>query len=151
LNNDQASSAVIFLTGLAICLGAIRYRLGTFAQPDSGFVPFLAGAGICLFCAIGFIQATSRRTRGEGWTPRFTEVFWKRMLVVVVALVAYVLLLKPLGFLLCTALFMGFLLRAIEPQRWSIVLGVAVITALACYGVFEIWLQAQLPKGFLGI
>jgi putative tricarboxylic transport membrane protein len=151
VNNDQASSGALFFTGLAICLGAVRYRLGTFAQPDSGLVPFLAGAGICLFSAIGFIQATARRSRGAGWVSPFSGVFWRRMLLVVLALVAYVLLLKPLGFLLCTALFVGFLLRAIEPQRWLIVLGVAVLTALACYGLFELWLQAQLPKGFLGI
>ena len=151
MNNDQASSAVLFLIGSAICLGALRYRLGTFAQPDSGFVPFLAGAGICLFCAIGFIQATVLRRGGQGWTPPFSGFFWGKMLVVVAALAAYVLLLKPMGFLLCTALFVGFLLRAIEPQRWPIVVSIAVVTALACYGVFEIWLQAQLPKGFLGV
>jgi putative tricarboxylic transport membrane protein len=151
LNNDQASSATLFAVGVAICLGAVRYGLGSFAQPDSGLVPFLAGAGICLFCTIGFLQATSRKIRGEGWVPPFRGIFWKKVLAVVVALGAYVLLLKPLGFLLCTTLFVGFLLRAIEPQRWPIVLSVAVITALACYGVFEVWLQAQLPKGFLGV
>jgi len=151
MNNDQASSALLFVIGLAISLGAIHYRLGTFAQPDSGLVPFLAGAGISLFCAIGFVHATSRRRSGEGWAPPFKEFFWQRMLMVVVALLAYVLLLKPLGFLLCTALFVGFLLRAIEPQRWPLVVSVSLITALACYGVFGIWLQAQLPKGFLGV
>jgi putative tricarboxylic transport membrane protein len=151
LNNDQASSGALFAAGLAICLGAVRYRLGTFAQPDSGLVPFLAGARICLFCAIGFIQATARRSRGVGWVSPFTGVFWEKVLAVAVALVAYVLLLKPLGFLLCTALFVGYLLRAIEPQRWTIVVSVAVITALASYGMFELWLHAQLPKGFLGI
>jgi len=151
MNNDQASSAVLFTAGSAICLGALRYRLGTLAEPDSGFVPFLAGAGICLCCAIGFVQATARRGDGQGWISPFGGYAWGKTLVVVVALATYVLFLKAGGFLLTTALFVGFLLRAIAPQRWSVVVIVAVITALACYGVFEIWLQAQLPRGFLGV
>jgi hypothetical protein len=71
--------------------------------------------------------------------------------MVVAALVAYVFLLKHLGFLLSTMLFIGFLLRAIAPQRWPVVIGMAILTALVCYGIFEWWLKAQLPKGFLGI
>lgn len=151
MNTDQASSAVLFATGVVICLGAVRYRLGSFAQPDSGLVPFLAGAAICLCCALGFLQATWRQRRGEGWASPFAGVTWRRMLAVAGALVAYVLCLRTLGFLLCTALFVGYLLRAIEPQRWAVVVCVAAITALACFCVFDLWLQAQLPKGFLGI
>ena len=43
---------------------------------------------------------------------------WKKSLIVMAALLAYVFLLKPLGFSLCTAFFIGFLLRTVQPQRW---------------------------------
>ena len=75
---------------------------------------------------------------------------WGKSLIVMLALLAYTLLLMPLGFLLCTALFVGFLLVVVQPQRWYVVISVAVGTAIGAYGIFEVWLKAQLPKGPLG-
>jgi len=150
LNNDQASSGVFFLLGLAIALGAIRYKLGTFSAPDSGLMPFLVGLAVSFLAGIGFILSTVDRRRGAGWVPLLARVRWERVLIVLAALAGYILLVKTLGFLICTALFIGFLLKAVVPQRWSTVFAVALTTALASYGIFEIWLKAQLPKGILG-
>jgi len=151
LNNDQASSGAFFIIGLAIALGAVRYKLGTFSAPDSGLMPFLVGAAISLLAGIGFVHATLEKRRGAGWTPLLKKLRWERVLIVLAALAAYTLLVKTLGFLICTVLFIGFLLKAIVPQRWPTVFAVALITALASYGIFELWLKAQLPRGILGI
>jgi hypothetical protein len=151
LNNDQASSGAFFFLGLAIALGAVRYKLGTFSAPDSGLMPFLVGSAISFLAAIGFILSTRERRRGAGWVPLLKRVRWKRVWLVLAAMTGYILLVKTLGFLICTALFIGFLLKAVVPQRWSTVFAVALITALVSYGIFEIWLKAQLPRGILGI
>jgi heme O synthase-like polyprenyltransferase len=63
------------------------------------------------------------------------------------ALFAYVLLMKPLGFILVTVLFIGFLLRAVEPQRWPVVIIGAIGTALGSFAIFNVWLKTQLPQG----
>jgi hypothetical protein len=110
-------------------------------------MPFLAGSAIAFFALIGFVHSTVRLKKGEGWTPVMKGLAWKKFLLVLGALFAFALLLKPLGFSLCTALFIGFLLRTVQPQRWFIVGAGGVLTALGTYGIFEIWLQAQLPKG----
>jgi len=151
LNNDQVSSAAFFFIGLAIALGAIRYKLGTFSTPDSGLMPFLVGLAISFLAAIGFILSTLERRRGTGWVPLLKRVRWQRVLIVLAALAGYILLVKNLGFLICTVFFIGFLLKAVVPQRWSTVFAVALITAQASYGIFEVWLKAQLPRGILGI
>jgi len=151
LNNDQASSAAFFFIGLVIALGALRYKLGTFSTPDSGLMPFLVGAAISFLAGIGFIHATLEKRRGSGWTSLFKKFRWERVLIVLASLAGYILLVKTVGFLICTALFIGVLLKAIVPQRWSTVFAVSLITALASYGIFELWLKAQLPKGVLGI
>jgi len=44
-------------------------------------------------------------------------------------------------------LFIGFLLRAVEPQRWSVVVAGAVGAALGAFAVFNLWLKTQLPQG----
>ncbi len=151
MNNDQLSSTVWFILGLAVCLGSLQYKLGTPASPGTGFMPFLAGAAICFFSGIGLIHSTLRRRQGEGWAPVLQGVFWKNAIIILISLLAYALLLVPLGFVITTTLFIAFLLRAIVPQRWSVVMACSILTAAISYLIFEVWLKAQLPKGPLGI
>jgi predicted branched-subunit amino acid permease len=60
------------------------------------------------------------------------------------------ILLEPLGFFLTVFFLILFLMRAIQPQKWS----AAVLYALVCAGgaliVFKVLLKTQLPGGFLG-
>lgn len=150
MTNDQVSSIFFIGTGGAICVASVGYSLGTLSAPDSGLMPFLTGSGMVLLGTAGFVDATLRHRRGERWEPIVRGTRWQKSLQVVAALAAYALLLKPLGFLLCTILLLAFLLRAIAPQRWPVVIGGALAAAGAAYAVFELWLQAQLPKGWLG-
>jgi uncharacterized BrkB/YihY/UPF0761 family membrane protein len=55
-----------------------------------------------------------------------------------------------LGFILSTVLLLLFLFKAVEPQKWSWAVLGAVISTLTAYGVFQLWLGTQLPRGFLG-
>jgi hypothetical protein len=150
LNNDQMSSGVLFASGLAICFVSILYGLGSLYNPGSGFMPFLTGAVISFFSGIGFIRSTIGRKQGEGWSSVLRGLNWRNPLIILVSLTAYALLLKFLGFFLCTCFFIAFLFKTIAPHRWSVVIGGALLTAIASYVIFEIWLKAQLPKGPLG-
>jgi hypothetical protein len=147
INNDQASVAVWFALGLTITIASVPYGLGTLDCPGTGFLPFLSGMAVTLFSFIGLVHATQKRRMGIGWNPMMRGLIWKKSLIVLLALLAYVLLLKPLGFSLCTALFIGFLLRAVQPQRWPVVVAGALGAAVGAYGIFEAWLKAQLPRG----
>ena len=69
---------------------------------------------------------------------------------VVVALVLFAVGMDYLGFCLGTALFLGFLLKAVDPQRWTTVCAVAILGAAITYGVFQYWLNVPLPEGFWG-
>jgi multisubunit Na+/H+ antiporter MnhB subunit len=146
-NNDQVSAAVWLALSVIICLAALRYDLGTLASPGTGFMPFLAGLAMVLLSVIGLGYGTMRRIQGAGWKPPLRGLRWEKPLLVLAALFAYSLLLNPLGFSLGTALFIGFLLRAVKPQKWVVVICGSLLTAFGAYGVFELWLKAQLPKG----
>ena len=146
VNNDQVSSSIWLIFGLVVTFASVSYGLGTLGAPGTGFLPFLTGLFMSFFALIGLIHSTWRRRQGVGWKPKMKGLMWPKSLIVVAALAAYVFLLIPLGFSLCTALFVGFLLRAVQPQKWPLVIGGAIGTAAASFTVFEVWLQAQLPK-----
>jgi len=78
-------------------------------------------------------------------------ISWKKMISVLVALFIYAYLFTILGFILSTVLLLIFLFKAVEPQKWSWAILGAIVSTLAAYGVFRIWLQCQLPQGLLGI
>ncbi len=150
MNNDQVSSGIWLLISLIICLASLQYKIGTLSSPGSGFLPLLSGLAIGLFAAIGFIQATLQKKRGEIWHSFLKGLRWEKALVILVSLFAYGLLLGILGFFLCTLLFIGFLLRVVVPQRRSLVIGGSVLIAFVSYIVFDVLLKAQMPKGFFG-
>jgi putative tricarboxylic transport membrane protein len=146
-NNDQVSGAVWVAVGIAVALGSMRYGVGPLESPGTGFLPFLAGCAIALLALIGLIQSTLKLRKGTGWTPILRGVLWRKPLFVMAALIAYALLMKPLGFILCTILFVGFLLRVVEPQRWPVVIAGALGAALGAFAIFSVWLKTQLPQG----
>jgi len=149
-NNDQVSTIIWFASGGFIAGGSLGYGLGTLASPGSGFITFLAGLGICFFSFIGLLEATLRKRKGGGWKPVMKDLAWGKAFLVMGALAAYALLLSRLGFIICTALFVGFMLRVVKPQSWPVVIAGGILAALGTYAIFELWLQAQLPSGPLG-
>jgi hypothetical protein len=144
VSRDQASSALFFLLGLLISVYSLNYKIGSLAFPASGLMPFLTGLLMCSLSLVGFVQAS---LRGPETGQRHPKPAWRKSLLTLVALVGFLLLMTPIGFVPATVLFIGFLLRAISPQRWLVVAAVSLLTALFAYLVFDVWLQAQLPKG----
>jgi hypothetical protein len=72
-------------------------------------------------------------------------------LLALIALFVYAFALKYLGFLVTTFLFMVFLLKVIDPQRWGTVFITALVTSAAAQLLFKTWLKVQLPRGILGL
>jgi hypothetical protein len=151
LSRDRVSSGLFFLLGLLICLYSLTYDLGSPVAPGSGLMPFLCGAAMCFLAVAGFTFTTLKKQRGERAIPLFKGQAWRRSALTLGALLAFQFLMKPLGFALATVLFVAFLLRAIVPQRWPVVILMALLTAAVSFLLFEVWLQAQLPRGPWGV
>jgi glucan phosphoethanolaminetransferase (alkaline phosphatase superfamily) len=75
----------------------------------------------------------------------------KKTIYALIVLFAYVLLLKSLGFLLCTFLLVFSIYVVLEPKRLKMGILVAVLSAAVSYFIFQVVIKAQLPRGFLGI
>jgi len=139
---------VLLAIGIAVAIGSLRYEFGSFDNPGAGFVPFFTGVAIAAFSAITIVQTLKR-----GWSPMgdmWQGVSWQRPAVATVILIVYSAFLRDLGFLLSTAFLMLYLFRVLQPSSWKETIVAALFTTLGFYLVFQVWLEAQLPRGWLG-
>lgn len=145
---DLGSSFFWMIVSAGTVLLSSKLPFGSFATPGAGFLPFSVGVLMFLLSLILFIQSFSKEEEGRKalWAKGGTG----RVLLILLSLVLYGLFLEKLGFILTTFLLMGFLLLAIGKVRKSVVVLLSLISSLGCYGVFQVWLNVQLPKGIFG-
>ena len=145
-NRDNAACLFFLASGAGICLWSLQYGLGTLAAPGPGFMGFCAGASVCLFSIAGlFANRGIRKGDGKLFGP-----LWRDSLLILLLLLGFALLLNFLGFMVCTFLFLLILVGRKRTYSWPLVLGLSLGPSIVMYIVFEVWLQAHLPKGLLG-
>jgi hypothetical protein len=143
-----------FLLVVALIIGIAAQSLPTtitdqFAGP--GFMPtFLS---VCLAaCAAGIVfqaRTIPLTRRMPGWSGADLGGAI-RIAVVAGATGAYNILLGPVGYLLVTFSYLLFLLWYLEVS-WRRNLIITVVSTVASYAVFSIWLKVVLPMGFIEI
>jgi putative tricarboxylic transport membrane protein len=146
--HDFISSIVLFCIGLFIIFYALQFNLGNLNSPGSGFMPFLTGLIICGFSSITFFQAFLDKSAGV--EKIWAGVKFQKLISTIVMLIAYVLLIEPLGFIICSFFLILALMRYISFQSWlRSILGAGLISILS-YLLFDTWFKAQLPRGIFG-
>lgn len=137
--------------GIGVCYGGYDLGLGSLHDPGGGFIFFWVGViTIGLSFGVLILSIRKKTVRGE-MKAIWTEISWKKTTPVLAALFIYAYLFTPLGFILSTIFLLIFLFKAVEPQKWSWAIFGAIVSTLAAYGLFRLWLNCQLPQGFLGI
>jgi len=147
MNRERWGSLVWLLLGIIISWGSIRLKLGDFNNPGPGFLPFVTGMILVSLSLLVFLQSGRA---GEKAVPKPFLVnrqrAWKAT-VALIALLVYSIGMDYLGFLVSTTLFLAFLMWAVEPQRWYIVIFGSLLASAASFTIFEILLKSPLPKG----
>jgi len=136
--------------GVIICILALQFDFGSFHSPGPGFVPVLTGLFISVMgLAMITARAISKHQPGEasGADHPFRIGSWRRLIYTMGLLLAYIILIEPVGFLLTTFLLMFglFFDHQKRNQAWSLFF--SIVTALMSYLTFEVWLRCQLPRG----
>jgi hypothetical protein len=141
-------SIILTVIGIAIMAGSFRYEIGSFESPGPGFVPFFSGLAMTIFSAIPILQSLK-----QGWMPLgslWERAKWQRGVLVTAGLLLYCFFLNDLGFLLATLLLTIGFFRLLQKPNWKATLFAALMTTAGFYLLFQVWLKAQLPRGFLG-
>jgi uncharacterized membrane protein len=152
---DRASSLFWLGFGILFVIGAWQQGLVKKGVPGPGFLPFICGIvliGLALMVLIPALGSGKKEDEGGAAQEKFfpEKGSRQRLIYALTALVAYGICLPYLGFLLTTFVFMLFMFRLMEPQKWFRVFLLSLATALLAYLLFAA-LEVQLPQGFFGI
>ncbi len=142
--------AGLLLLGFASVVAeeSLRLPFGTMRKPGIAFLPLLLAALLAILSIALVIEAWKRRAPSD--TPGLQLGRWKKVAASLAALFVFGFIFEGLGYVASTILLLVFLMRAVEPVRWWLVLVVAVSSSLVTYIVFSL-LGTPLPAGLLGI
>jgi putative tricarboxylic transport membrane protein len=151
MKRSQLAASTV-LAGLAgfVLLESRHLSFGTMRVPQTGFFPWVLATLLLILCVILFAQGLFGAESDRPPNHILPEG-WSRIAFTLAAMVGFAVMLERLGFLLTTFFLMILLLRAIESQRWSKVFFVALLTAIASYGIFGWILGIPLPGGVFGM
>lgn len=147
---DRIAGAVLLALAVAFSTGALKYY--TYSGPGgpgSAFLPFWLGVIMAVLAGWLLVGALRSRDPGAEWLPRGEGL--RRLALVLGVTVAFVTLLKIVGMILGTALFLIVLMRALDRNPWPLTLSVAAATAGLNYLIFTYWLRVPFPLSVLGI
>jgi putative tricarboxylic transport membrane protein len=141
------SSLFLTFAAVAICISA--YRLSLYGQrgPGPGFMGFWTGILLFVLSLHLFLKNLlfSKGEEGKGTAL----VNWKLNVLIIGMLIFYAVILERLGFLLGVFTLISVLFAASKTMKWYIIVGSALLIAVASHILFSVLLRIGLPLGVL--
>lgn len=144
---ETAAGGIVLAAGMALLVGALGFPFLLQGIPGPGFLPLIIALGIICTGIALVVAAVWRPSHAETAWPPLSG--WVRVGFMLAALAMSFLLLDALGFLVVTALFMTVMVFCLGERSWLTLATVPVLSAMALYMVFAVWLRVPLPKGIL--
>ncbi|HWI99002.1 MAG TPA: tripartite tricarboxylate transporter TctB family protein [Burkholderiales bacterium] len=143
-NTDRITAVLLLIVSAAFAVGALRYyRWWGHDGPGPAFLPFWLG--VVMACLGALMLFRSSKEQIAEWMPRGEAR--KRVFVVLGVTAAFIGLLKVLGMVVGTALFLIVLLRYLGRHRWRVTIAIALAAAGLNWLVFVHWLRVPMPEG----
>ena len=150
INSDQLSGFIWLAISIFVCIEASRIGIGDFHSQGPGFLPFLSGVMLSAFSIILVVKSTLKKAENGGIKNLWKGMSWGKVVLVFSLLLIYALLLPILGYLIATFGLIILLFGIVGKTKIWVKVVAGIITVLATYMVFCVWLEVQLPKGILG-
>jgi putative tricarboxylic transport membrane protein len=143
LSADRVTAVLLLALSVAFSAGALKYYSwwGP-GGPGSAFLPFWLGLVMAALAVMMFLKKSQAQ---GGWLPRGEGL--RNMLVVLGATILFVALLKTLGMILATALYLVALIRFLGRHPWWMAGAIAFAAAGFNWLVFVHWLRVPFPEG----
>lgn len=144
MSRERVSALFWLAVAIFAAVQGLSLKLGSLSRPGPGFFPFWGGVVLGLLSLVLLVRSVRRDRAGSRSRPESSKPA-----VVIGALLGYLLLLEPLGFVVVTFLFLLLLFR-LERRGWALSAASAAGGAFASHVLFQLWLKTQLPTGPLG-
>jgi hypothetical protein len=138
----------LLLAAVSAFLMWTAYGIAGFeALSSPGALP-MAAAGTMLFASVAIAaQTLSRRPRTGETLSR--DVLPLRVVVTVVLVAAYAVLLKPVGFLPVSFVFVLALMRILGQRNLAVCAAISAAGVLTIYVVFRVIFNVMMPEGIV--
>lgn len=136
---DVLAGLLLLAMGTGFLVLSFNYPMGSARRIGAGVFPAVVAA---LLALVGLVIAL-RGLRGSG--ERVTPLAWRPLVLVVGAIAAFALLLKPLGFVPATLAMILLAARAHPAFNWPGALGLAAVTVVFGGAVFLYGLELPMP------
>ena len=143
-NTDRITAVLLLIVSAAFAAGALKYyKWWGHDGPGPAFLPFWLGVVMAFLAGLMLFRRTSQVP--VAWLPR--DEARTRVLVVLGVTAAFIALLKVLGMVVATALFLVVLVRYLGRHPWRLTIAIALAAAGANWLVFVYWLRVPMPEG----
>lgn len=138
-------NVAILLASLFLLYSA--YGISGFeALSAPGVVP-MATTAIMAIAGVFILRDTLRKDRGDQSLRR--DILPAVVVVPIVMILGYALLLRPLGFLPTSALFLFIMVRFLSRRSWGFCLAVALGTVIVIWVIFRLIFAVLMPQGIV--
>lgn len=138
---EFASIIFLFVVSIFFFLGAKGM------EGDSGLFPKILSGLIFVLTCVELGEVLTNRIKES---KKKEERSARKLMYIIVLSILYVVLIKPLGFVISTFLFLAASMKLLEVKNKKLAVLVPFITAAIIYVVFKILLKVQIPVGILG-
>lgn len=141
---DLSVILMFLFIGIAVVIRSITLHLGTITEPQAGFFPFITGSLILLFSII----VLRERLSTEGHNEK-SSGDWRRPVLLVLFLFAYLFLLYAAGYIIATFFLSIAILRLMDVRSWKSISSVSFLLAIFSYLIFDRLFGLWLPSGLI--
>jgi len=145
---DIASGCFLILLGIVVLIAASQIRGGMEERLPPRTLPYIVGTTILACGALLALKA--RRSAGTEtpitWPTRKAMI---RMAISLLAILAYIAVMTPLGFPLSSGLYVAFSIWYLKRSAVLTALMSGIVTGVLSYFVFIRLLELSLPLGTL--
>ena len=138
-------AAASMILGVFYLLTALQYPMGTARRPGPGLYPLLVACSLLASSVITALQARAGEIRVKVDWPRGGGR--GRTVAILVALLAYILLLPGIGHPIAATIVVFIALQAFGEFRWPMRIGLALLLGWGSFYLFYNLLGVPLPGG----
>jgi hypothetical protein len=151
-------AGLLLAAGLVYESMALNMPRGTLAYPGPGLFPLIIGAFMmvmALGCLLQEIVPRMRERMPEASSLPSADAADSeardvaKTFQLTALMIAYIFVLKPLGFPIAICAFLVLAIRIFGYRKWLPTLAMAAIIAAISYVSFVLWLKVPLPLGLL--